>query len=63
MHTNHNQQEHNSHSYVRSTYKKYDDFCILEPAPDIEFALPDDEDDESSDYSLMENAIDPNYEE
>jgi len=58
MKNNNNKQHHDGYSYDQSDYKKYDDFSILEPTPDIDLNLPDDDDDEISDYTLMDQAYD-----
>jgi hypothetical protein len=58
-----NDQCHEGYSGDRSNYKLYDDYSILEPSPDIELQFLEDDDDELSDYSLMNNANVPDYEE
>jgi len=63
MKRNQNDQRHESYSYDRSNYKSYDDYNILEPSPDIDLQSLENEDDELLDYSLMDNAIDPDFEE
>jgi hypothetical protein len=62
MKSNRNNQDHDRHPFDQSNYKKYDDFNILEPSPNSYLNFPDDEDDELSDYSLMEIDIDPDFE-
>jgi hypothetical protein len=47
----------------RSNQKTYGDYNILEPSPDIDLNFMDDDDDELSDYTLMDNAVDLDYEE
>jgi hypothetical protein len=63
MKSNYNNKRLDEYSFDQSKYKRYDDFSILEPAPDIDLTLPDDEDDEISDFSLMEHANDMDFEE
>jgi hypothetical protein len=47
----------------RSDQKPYDDYNVLEPSPDIDLNYMEDDDDELSDYTLMDNAVDLDYEE
>jgi hypothetical protein len=63
MKSNYNNKHHDRHSLNHSSNRSYDDFNVLEPAPDIDLTLPDDEDEELSDYTLMDNAVDLDYEE
>lgn len=63
MTRNQNDQHYEGYSFDRSNQKSYDDYNILEPSPDNDFQFQGDEDDELSDFTLMENARDLNYEE
>ena len=62
MKSNYNNQRQDPYSYDQSNHKRHDDFNILEPAPDIDLTSFDDDDDELSDYTLMDNAVDLDYE-
>jgi hypothetical protein len=63
MTKNHRDQDHEGFSGGRSNHKPYDDYNILEPSADIDLNfLQEDDDDELSDYTLMDNAVDPDYE-
>ena len=63
MKSTYKNQRQDAYSYEHSNHSRYDDFNILEPGPEINLTLPDDEDDELSDYTLMENALDLDNEE
>jgi len=63
MTRNQNDQRYEGHTFDRSNQKSYDDYNILEPSADNDFQFQGDEDDELSDFSLMENARDFNFEE
>jgi hypothetical protein len=54
---------HEGYSRDRSNHKSYDDYNILEPSPDGYIQSLGDEEDETSDYTLMEIARDIDYEE
>jgi hypothetical protein len=58
MNTNNNNQHYDWHSSEQTNR----DFNILEPAPDIDLILTDDDEDELSDYTLLDIANDPDYE-
>jgi hypothetical protein len=62
MKSNYNNQRQDRHPYDQLTHKRSDDFNILAPSPDFDMSFPDDEDDELSDYTLMENDVDLDYE-
>jgi hypothetical protein len=63
MKRNYSEQHHNGYFRDQSNDKPFDDYNILEPSPDIDLNIFDDDDDELSDYTLMDNATDPDYEE
>lgn len=63
MNRNQNDQGYEGYSSDRSIQKLHDDYNILEPSPDYDFQFLGDEEDELSDFSLMENARDLDYEE
>ena len=48
-------------SYELSNHKSYDDYLIPEPDPNNEIQFCDDEEDEVSDYTLMQFAHDHHY--
>jgi len=56
-----NDQRYEGYSVDRSNQNSNDDYNILEPSPDNDFQFQGDED-ELSDFSLMENARDLDYE-
>jgi len=61
MNRNQNDQRNEGYSHDRSNYKSYDDYNILEPGPDSDMQFLGDEDYELSDFTLMENADDQDY--
>jgi hypothetical protein len=61
MKSNYSDRHHDCYFRDQSNDKHYDDYNILEPFPDIDLNILDD--DELSDYSLMDNATDTDYEE
>ena len=63
MKRNQNDQFHEDYSHDRSNHKSHDDYSILEPGPYTNMEFLEDEDDELSDFSLMENADYMDYEE
>ena len=63
MKSNYNNRRHDGISRDRSNYNPYDEYNILEPSPEIDLNFSEDDEDELSDYSLMDEAIDPDYEE
>jgi hypothetical protein len=64
MTKNHRDHGHEGFSGGRSDHKPYVDYNVLEPSAEIDLNfLQEDDDDELSDYSLMDNAIDLDYEE
>jgi len=63
MTRNQNDQRYEGYSVDRSRQNSKDDYNILEPSPDNDFQFLCDEDDELSDFSLMESARDLDYEE
>jgi hypothetical protein len=63
MTRNQNDQRYEGYSSDWSNQKSCDDYNILEPSADNDFQFQGDEDDELSDFSLMENARDLNFEE
>jgi len=56
-----NDQRYEGYSVDRSNQNSNDDYNILEPSPDNDFQFQGDED-ELSDFSLMENSRDLDYE-
>lgn len=63
MTRNQNNHRYEGYSVDRSHQNSNDVYNILEPSPDNDFQFQCDEDDELSDFSLMENARDLDYEE
>lgn len=61
MKKNGNKPGSNDYTRERTNYKSYDDFNILEPEPGSDLQFLNDEDDELSDFSLMENEEDQDY--
>lgn len=62
MKTKYNNQRQDRHSFEQSNTRSKDDFKITEPAQDSDLTLPNDDDDELSDYSLLNIALDSDYE-
>lgn len=63
MEKSQNEQHHEGNSRDPSDYKSYGDYTILDPSPGSDMQFPDDDDDELSDFTLMEYAGDQDYEE
>ena len=63
MKSNYNNQRHDGISRDRTIYTQYDDYNILEPSPDIDLGSFEDDEDELSDYTLMDEAVNTDYEE
>jgi hypothetical protein len=63
MTRNHKDQGHEGFSTGSSDQKQYHEYNILEPSPDIDLNYFQEDDDELSDYTLMDNAVDLDYEE
>lgn len=61
MKKNQNDHPNEGYSHDPSNYKSYDDYNILEPGPGSDMQFMVDEDDELSDFSLMEHADDQDY--
>ena len=63
MKSNYNNQRHDGISRDRTIYTQYDDYNILEPSSDIDLGSFEEDEDELSEYTLMDEAVNPDYEE
>jgi hypothetical protein len=63
MKSNYSNRGRDGISRDRTNYTPYDDYNILEPSPEIDLNFSMEDEDELSDYSLMDDAVDINYEE
>ena len=63
MKSNDNNLRYKGYFHDQSYFKRYDEFNILEPAPDINLNFIDDDDEKLSKYALMDDALDLDYEE
>jgi hypothetical protein len=63
MKSNHTDRHYERYTRDRSYQKSDDDYNILEPSPDIDLSSQEDDDEEISDYTLMEKVRIYDYEE
>jgi hypothetical protein len=63
MKNNQNDRYQEGYSFDQSNHKSYDEYNILEPSPDGYIQFLGDDEDEISDYSLMDIARDTDFEE
>ena len=63
MKKNQNEQHHEGYSREPSDYKSYGDYNILDPEAGNDLQFLNDDDDEFSDFTLMDYAGDQDFEE
>lgn len=62
MKSNDNNRRHDRISHDRSKNKRDDDYDILDPSPYIDLNFHEEDDEDLSDYKLMDKAVDEDFE-